>query len=375
MKVSIILDIKGMKRLESQWNGFISAHSESPFLLSGFVEQFLESDARDFMQRYLVFQVDKNVVGIVPVEIGDIGFKYCRFVPGKDFQPELLFNPKYQTICLRVTLDILFRRIKCKFIDFFLPATHQSLPALYKVSKESGIHLEVSPDTGRATVRVTCSWAQFEKERRHLRREFERTERRLRELGQLEINWLGKEDDKTEVLSKILKVEETSWKKPYLARSGFKVDPTIQFILDGCTRTSLMQSEFDWGVALLRLDKKPIAYSLFLEHKGHAYICKTSFNKQYRQQGPGIYVNYSVVRQLMNRTNIRIIDFMTDIAFSHKWASEIVPVDHIVLSQGIAPILLRQVLSTHVSKTAMYTLGTLSPFSNYTHKLITAVNA
>ena len=37
IKVSIISDIEGMKRLESLWNGFISKYSESPFLLSGFV--------------------------------------------------------------------------------------------------------------------------------------------------------------------------------------------------------------------------------------------------------------------------------------------------------------------------------------------------
>jgi hypothetical protein len=370
MKVSIISDIEGMKRLEILWNGFINEYSESPFLLSGFVEQFLQSDAKDLMPRYFVFLVDKNVVGAVPVGIGEGGFRYCRFLPGKDFQPELLFNPKYQAICLRMTLDIIFRRMQCQFADFFLAAAHQSLPVLYKVSKELGVHLAVSSDTGRAVVPVTCSWTQFEKKRRHLRREFERTERRLRESGQLEINWFGKEDDKTEVMNNILKVEEASWKKPYNSARGIKVDSSIRFIFDGCVRTSLMQSKFNWGVALLQLNRKPIAYSLFLEHNGHAYICKTSFDDRYRKHGPGIYVNYAVVRQLMNRNNIRIIDFMSDLPFSHKWASEIVPVNRISLYQGTAPILLRRVLSTYAAKTAMYMLGTVS---SYTRELNAAL--
>ena len=242
---------------------------------------------------------------------------------------------------------------------FFYPQHIKVYLFFTRSPRNLGIHLAVSSDTGRAVVPITCSWRQFEKKRRHLRREFERTERRLKESGQLETNWYGKEDDKTEVMNNILKVEETSWKKPYLSARGFKVDPTIRFIFDGCIRTSLMQSKFNWGVALLQLNRKPIAYSLFLEHNGHAYICKTSFDNRYRQHGPGIYVNYEVVHQLMSRTNIRIIDFMSDLPFSHKWASEIVPVNHIILSQGMAPILLRRVLSNDAALKAMYVLGHL----------------
>jgi hypothetical protein len=139
-------------------------------------------------------------------------------------------------------------------------------------------------------------------------------------------------------------VEEASWKKPYLSRVGFKVDPSIRFIFDGCIRTSLMQSNFNWGVALLQLNKKPLAYSLFLEHNGHAYICKTSFDERYRKHGPGIYINYVVVRELMNRANIDVIDFMTNLPFEHKWASETIQVNRLRLWQkGVAPFLFRNI--------------------------------
>lgn len=272
-----------------------------------------------------------------------------------------------------MTLEILFRRMKCQFADFFLPTANRSLQALSKACREQGLNLKISTDTGRAVVPVNCSWTQFEKQRRHLRREFERTARRLKDLGQLETIWFGREDDQAEAMQSIVKVEETSWKKPLFMQKRIEADPSIKFILDGCVRASLLDSKFDWGVAVLNLNRRPIAYSLFVELNGHAYVCKTSFNQRYRRQGPGIYVNYSVIRELLNKSNIRIIDFMTNLTFSHKWASQVVPVNRIVITQGgITPILFRA-LSIKVVKKAIWTAGKFGPTSAYPHKFAQAL--
>jgi hypothetical protein len=40
------------------------------------------------------------------------------------------------------------------------------------------------------------------------------------------------------------------------------------------------------------------------------------------------------VRELMSKPEVKVIDFITDLQFSHKWASEIVPVNWIIISRN-----------------------------------------
>ncbi len=353
LKVRNIVDIEGMKSIENLWNAFIIEQGKSPFLLSGFINQSLEHRIENLKPFYIVFFEDDKIVGVVPVGIRDIGFRYCRLLLGRDFQPELIFNSRYKEVCLKKTFDILFRKMNCQFVDLFLPVEHPHLSDLNQICKVYGIHSAVSPDSSRAIISVDSSWRQFEKDRRHLRREFERSERRMNEIGRLRTRWFGK-DSGDELFKNILRVESASWKKSYRSRIGLKVDPVLSFIYHGCMQTSLTVSDFDWGVAFLELNEKPIAYSLFLKHKGHAYICKTSFDDRFRKQGAGVYVNHVVVRELMSRSNVDIIDFMTDLPFSHKWASKTIQVNRLRLWQrGVAPFLFRSILSSSVTQTAI----------------------
>lgn len=241
----------------------------------------------------------------------------------------------------------------CHVVDFRLPAKSHNLSVLKQVCRESGIDCISYSHTGCATVPVDSSWSQFEKKRRHLRREIERTNRRLMEKGQLSIKWFGNGDDKTKIFKKILTIEKSSWKALQQKSKKFEVDASIIFVLNGCVQTALTVPLFNWGVAVLELNETPIAHSMFLEFNGHAYICKTSFNDNYRKLGPGIYINYAVVRELMRRNNIKLIDFMTNLPFSHKWASNVVPINRIIISKkGIGPLyLIRRVILERVFTT------------------------
>jgi len=357
IKAYAIADIESMKRVENLWNASISEHNGSPFLLSGFVNQLVRQNYENLLPYYLAFFRGNKIVGVVPAAIRDTIVRYGCFLPGRDFQPDLVFDSRYRSECSRKTIEILFGRLRCQFVDFSLPFKSPNLHAMKQACTEFGINFSDALETGRAILPVKGSWMQFEKSRRKVRREFERTERRMREMGRLDIMWLGKEDNENEVFRNIQKVESASWKKPHLLYAGFKEDPTLSFIFNGCLQTSLADSSFDWGVGLLELEGKTIAYCLFLTHNGHAYVCKTSFDNRYRKYSPGIYVNHAVVRELMNRANVKVIDFMTDLPFSHKWASEVVPVVRFRMSRrSVAPLLLRRILAAGVVKWAMNSL-------------------
>lgn len=337
IKTHDISDIEEMKRIEPFWNVFIAKYGKSPFLLSGFIYQLLKPTVGDFKPRILVFSIDTEIVGIVSAKIRNGLFRDCSF-----FQPSLpdfVFEPRYSLLLLRETVKILLRNWGCKLVNFYLPATSPYPPVLKEACKEFGSHLSSSPVMGSAILRVSSTWAQFEKARRNLRREVKRTGCRMKEIGQLNIKWFGNGDSETQVLERIIEVERASWKSTHEALTDFKVDPYFPFFINGCFKTSLIEPNFNWGVALLELNGKAIAYSMFTEYKGYAYISKTSFDGHYSKHSPGIYINHAVVRELINRTNVKVIDFITDLPFLHKWASEVVPANRFIISQkGIAPL-------------------------------------
>jgi hypothetical protein len=87
-------------------------------------------------------------------------------------------------------------------------------------------------------------------------------------------------------------------------------------------------------VAFLELNGTAIAHSIFLEYNGHAYLYKTSFDDRYRKLGPGIYTINAVLRELMSRPEVKVIDFVTDLPFEHQWASEVVPANRVIISRN-----------------------------------------
>lgn len=353
ISVCIISNTKGLKRIEPLWNSFISQHTEYPFLLNGFVNQFLRPNTLNSKPCILVFFIDNEIVGVVPVEVIDGQlYRKCVFLFQPWFPADLVFDPKYTKILMKETFTILFNNLRCHVVDFTLPIESPYVPFLKEVCKEVGVAFLSSPFSGRAIIPVNSSWSQFERSKRHLRREFERTERRMREMGQLSIKWFENEDSKAEILEKVLVVERTSWKSSNQPLEKFKVDPSILLVLNGCVQTSLTVPSFNWGAAILELNGVAIAHSIFLDYKGHAYICKTSFDNRYKKYGPGIYINYVVVRELMNKAGVEVIDFMNDLPFLHKWTSNIVSVNRFIMSRkGLGLLyLLERILPTNIAK-------------------------
>jgi hypothetical protein len=222
----------------------------------------------------------------------------------------------------------------CLFFDFTYPAKSQHLSVLKEACGELGISFLSIPSEGSAIVPVKGSWAQFEKSRRNLRQAVERTERRMKDLGQLNIEWFGKGANKAEVLKRIFVVEKASWKYLSQPPEKFQLDPNILFLLNGCEQLSLTVPAFNWGVAFLELNGTAIAHVIFPEYDGHAYSYRSSFDDRYRKYSPGIYIHHAVVRELMSRPEVKVIDFVTDLQFSHKWASEVVPANRVIISRN-----------------------------------------
>ncbi len=360
LRAEIISDAKSFRKIENRWNVFIEKNNKAPFLLSGFINQWLEHEITQLKPYFLIFFNDDEIVGVAPLGIRDIGFgfRYCRLLMGEDFQPEIIFMESYRDDCIRSMHDFLFKKMNCKFIDLFYPIGHLDLPALRRLSKDCGVHCSTSVALFHSVLRLDRT--KNDKISRNLRRQFERTHRRMSEMGQLQIQWFGRNSSSV-AFQKILAVERMSWKEAYRLRIGLSVDPVLSCILDGCIETASKVKEFNWEVAVLELNREPIAYNLLVNYQGIVYCCKTSFDNCYRKQGAGIYINHVVVQELKKRPDVQVIDFLTNLPFSHKWASEVVPTYRVRLWQnGLVQFLFRKTVSSRLFKNATDNMGKAS---------------
>jgi hypothetical protein len=336
IKVHAISDVEGMKRIEHLYDAFISEHGGGPFLFSGFISQFLGPNSFNSRPCILVFSIDNKIIGVAPLAIReDLFHRKCDFLMDPLFPSAFIFDPRYERALFRETFTIMYRNMGCLFFDVTYPAKSQHLSVLKEVCGELGISFLSIPFKGSAILPVKGSWTQFEKSRSwNLRHKLKRTERRMREMGQFNIEWFGKGADKAEVLKRISAVEKASWKNLNQPPEKFELNPHILVLLNGCIQTSLTVPAFNWGVAILELNGTAIAHSMFLEYNGYAYIYRTSFDDRYRRLGPGIYTINAVVRELMSKTEVKVIDFVTDLPFEHQWASEVVPVNRVIISRN-----------------------------------------
>ncbi|MDD1776173.1 MAG: GNAT family N-acetyltransferase [Candidatus Methanomethylicus sp.] len=334
IKAQAISDVEGLRQIEPLWDAFICEMGGCPFLLGGFASQFLKPNS-GFIPYILVFSIGRKIVGIVPLKIWEgLFYRKGLILTHPWFRSDFVIDPVQRDTVLKETFSILFRKRGIHFVELRVPSESRDLTVMKKICEELGISSFTWLSMGRAIISVEGTWAQFEKPRRSMRRDVERTGRRMMEKGPLEIKWYGSRDDRQEALDKILLVEKSSWKYVGQPPERFELDPSILHVLDGCAEVSQRFPSFDWGAAILEHRGKPIAHSLFLEHGGHAYICKTSFSDSHRRHSPGFYINYAVVRELWHRPGVKVIDFMGDLPYARRFASEVVPVNKIVLSRN-----------------------------------------
>jgi hypothetical protein len=349
--VRLISKLDEMEKVEDSWNKVIRENSKSPFLFSGFSNQFfMQSNMSDFklcgmdgfVPTFLIISVDDEIVGVSPVGIVDVGVRFCRFIP-TDFQPDVVCGNNYREICLKHTVDFLFRKLRCQFVDFSLQASSPNLNLLKGLCRQLGIQVSMTAEAGHSILQVVGDWVDFEKSLgRDYRKLVRRIERRLSVSGPWKISWLGREDDESRVFDRIMEIERKSWKYAYWKQIGRNVDPSMVFYWNGSRQTALKESEFDWKVAILELDGREVAYCLLTKYKQSAYTCKTSFDERYRDIYPGIYVKHAVVRELFGRSDIKWIDFMGDLPYHRKWTDPPPPIVRLSMSKrSLVPILVR----------------------------------
>lgn len=319
LSLKAITDVSKFLEIESAWNNFIKGHSDNPFLLSGFVRQFIDFyQAQGWVSALLVFSVNHMIVGIAPLRMRtNSGIRFAKLLLIPSYFPDFVLEEQYRQPCIDLAFDFLFNILNCQFVYLTLTSESATFPSLKRSREDRRMRFFTKREMGHYTISITYSWDDFEKSKgKRFRRDFRTTERRLNSIGSWKVTCFEKGDE--EIVNKILEVERMSWKDKCRGR---KTDDVLMMLLRGSQYTAEKDLDFKYKVWMLELDHKPIAYALVIQYKGVAYFPKMSYDASCKSFSPGIYIMSCALRELFNDQQVRKIDFHSDYQWVERWAS------------------------------------------------------
>lgn len=312
---------------------FTKKWSANPFLLTGFIIQFMKSNrTRGWTPLVLVATANEKIVGTIPLMIKkQLVVRFAQFLMDYSFEPDFVVDDQYRDPFISSIFEYLFKKLNCQFVSFHLSAESPNLKIIEQQCKIHGIEVSSYNQSSHFVFPVESTWDEFQgkKGRRRIIRQIER---KIDELGQWGIEYVENISNRPDVFEKILNVEKRSWK-------GLEPEVlvvTAEEILIACKGSQIVaktKTEFKCSAWFLQINGKIVAYTYVIKYMGRALIHKTAYDYRYKKYYVGKYIMHNAIHDMFNEGQIKIIDFMGDFAFMSFWTS---------LSYGYVKVLLRQ---------------------------------
>ena len=341
--VEIVSDPSRLSEIGDICDRLVQRHSENPFLLAAFIEQYMErARILGWTPLVLLISVDQTVVGIVPLMTRKkFGIRQARMLPPFYFS-DFVCADAYREAVASETISILFSRLHCQLVSFVFRTESPFLKLIECECSKRGIRLCYSTSLhgpwtgdGAAILHLRGSWDEFVKSKgKKFRGDIRRTERYLSAVGQWRIVHLGQgPDEQREALYRMTHVDRMSWKwfdrNNQIKREHISKEQSAQFWDDLMLivwRASLQSSarntsSVTWYFYFLQLDRQSIAYVFVVEFNGIIFPVFTSYDREYSRFGPSIYLINMLIRDALERGAVTKIDFLTDLPFMRTWTS------------------------------------------------------
>lgn len=345
VSIRLVTDPNWIVKNEKKWNNMIKKCSLNPFFLSGFITQFMEhTPSTGWSPLVLVLSNDKTIIGLVPLimkrTFGIISVKFL-FKPG--FSPDFIVYEQYREMCIAYTIDYFFKTMRFQFADFSMLAESPNLQVLLQKCRDNRIKYHTTPQMGHSIIPIRHTWEEFIKIRgSKFRKEIRYIEGYLSRAGSWRIVCIEGENNRLDVLNKILYVERMSWKGKWRTRKGINDDIDLLMIWNGLHFSAEKVQNIKRNIWFLELNGKTIAYLFVILYKKTAYFAKTSYDERYKKYSPGKYIMNAAIHELFNSRLVKKIDFLTALPFMRTWTSTCLPRVRVNLSRkGIMPTILK----------------------------------
>ena len=321
LTVQAISDPSEILELEDVLDDFTKKWSKNPFLLTGFISQFMKSNrTRGWTPYIFIVKSNEMIVGTVPLMIKKrLEMRFAQFFMDYSFSPDFVVEELYREACIKCVFEYLFKKLNCSFVSFHLPSESPNLEIIEEQCKLNGIDFSSYDHSKHFIIPVECSWEEFQgkKGRRRIIRQIER---KLDELGEWEVEYFDDISDRPDLFGKILNVEKRSW-KGHTPKVLIVTAEEILMALSGSQIVAKSRPEFKCSAWFLQINGKAVAYTYVIKYRGRALIHKTAYDDTYRKSYVGKYIMNIAIRDMFNEGQVKTIDFMGDFAFMEFWTS------------------------------------------------------
>lgn len=297
--------------IDEPWRQLAAEVHAAPFLWPGWTAAWLDAFGADGFSVCTVWR-DAQLVGVLPTLVGE------RVIASPTNDQTPVFGPLAidEAAAAALVAGVLGRRpyrLNLGYMDpddiltaFCIAALHHGG---YRQLPQQTLH---APFTNLSSDWDTFS-ARFSKNRRKALR---RTERRLREQGELRVEVCDGGSDLDDRLSEGFRVEASGWKGEQ--GTAIAARPAHR---DFYTQVARWAADHKWlQLVFLRLDDRPIAFEYVLRHNDVMYDLKGGYDEKYRAWGPGILLMMKMVQTAFD-DGVRSIEWLgTDDPYKLEWS-------------------------------------------------------
>jgi hypothetical protein len=339
----MISDPNELCKMENGWNSLINKYSENPFLLSGFIEHFMESYSSDrWTPLVIIISAENNIIGVAPLIIKRrFGISSVKFLPPPVFSPDFIIQEEYREKCVEYILNFLFKKMHCHFLDLTMEANSPHLYPIIKQCRASEIRLSTQsikgPIVGHSILPMCATWDEFCRSRGgNFRRRLKKMERKMNQAGSWRIRCIENENIDSTAIENIFDIEKMSWKQKWRAKRGKNLDENLLMILKASQRVRKNELNFNWSIWFLDLENLTLAYCLVLAFKNIAFFVKTSYDSRYKNLYPGIYLLNEIIHEHFGKETKKI-NYMNILPFYQTWTHIHQFRTRIIMTKGLIP--------------------------------------
>ena len=315
-------NINDYNKIQNKWDMFIIENESPLFFHSSFIKnKMMEMNNNSFTPLLITLHTKNDIIAILPFKIKNTLFtKRIEFIYSEDYNPDIFIKKKYVNKIEQIISQYLKTRFKKYILCLTFSKNSNSLRIIKNLNKDPHTKILLSKLPGHRILKKTGSWDDYVQDRGgSYRRQFKRIIKKLENNGTYEIRI---EEDYSRSLMIRNIVEQRSWKSEWRRKRGLDIVHDDNFIL---LAIKLIPMDYGYRLYFLRFNKVIISYVIVFYQSSVAYICKTTYNENYKSYYPGLLLMNEAIQDMYEDPNIILFDFLTNMSFMSLWTKNVMP--------------------------------------------------
>lgn len=305
--------VTSLDDIEPEWDALVERIAGSPFMRPGWLGTYWRTRQARTPLRIVTVRDEGRLVALAPLHV--VGRRLCSLghTAQTPFEPPA--EPGYESVLAQALL----REGRHRATLTYIPETSPLLPELSRSAEDSGWRIQIRSYERTTEIDLSGGITQLTQQlSRKSRRELERREHRLAELGEVAYTVHDGSSALGEHLDELFAVEASGWKGP--SGTGTAIACSIEsrsFFTEFATWAAehgLLRLSF------LRLDGRVIAGRIGVEAHSIRYGIRTGYDEDYARYAPASLLVYRILQDLSERGLDRFVFLGRDEPHKTRWS-------------------------------------------------------